>query len=40
MADNDSILLDEMDGQTIFDQLPGIADNIHLFSPINGAIRG
>ena len=40
MADNDSILLDEMDGQTIFDLLPGLADNIHLFSPVNGAIRG
>lgn len=40
MADNDAVLLDEMDGRAIFDLLPGIADNIHLFSPVNGALRG
>jgi len=40
MADNDSVLIDEMDGHAIFDLLPQIGDNIYIFSPINGAIRG
>lgn len=40
MADNDSVLVDERDGHTIFGLLPQVADNIHIFSPVNGAIRG
>ena len=40
MADNDSVLVDEMDGHAIFSLLPEVADNIYIFSPINGAIRG
>lgn len=40
MADNDAILLDQMDGHAIFGLLPKVAENIHIFSPINGAVRG
>lgn len=40
MADNDSILLDEMDGHSVFNLVPQIQDNIFIISPINGALRG
>ncbi len=40
MADNDAVLLGEADHRTIFDLLPQVADNIYIFSPVDGAVRG
>ncbi|HVI51220.1 MAG TPA: hypothetical protein VM661_08435 [Candidatus Sulfotelmatobacter sp.] len=40
MADNDSVLIDQMDGHSIFSLVPQIQENIYIISPINGALRG